>query len=113
MIKEKSINERFSKIEKRLEKMEKVLFSEKSTVGKKTVKQKKYSGLAGGIQLLIDNKFLNNPKDVPTIVSELKRETYHYPTESVRTSLSRDFTKKQRILTRILENNKYKYVIRK
>ena len=110
---EKEVKQEISKIKKRLEKIENVLFSENLQVGRKTIKQKKYSGLAGGIQLLLDNNFLDVPKDVPTIVSELKREAFHYPTESVRAALSRDFTKKKRILTRVQENNKYKYVKRK
>jgi len=113
MLNEKKIDEMFSKIVNRLDKLEKAVFSEETQVGKKTKKQKKYSGLTGGIQMLIDNNFFDIPKGVPTIASELKREAYHYPTESIRTALSRDFTKKNRVLTRIVEKNKYKYVVRK
>jgi len=104
-------SEKIKDIEKRLSRLEDIVLNKKV---KKTIKTDgKYDGLGGGIQLLIDNSFFNTPKNVPDIVLELKRETYHYPTESVRALLSRDFTKKKRILTRIQENKKYKYVIRK
>ena len=96
--------------EKRLVKLEKAVFGKKS---KRLELKKENSGIKGGIQLLIKNSFFNKPKSVPEIVSELKREAYHYPTESVRTSLSRDFTKKERVLTRIQEKGNYKYVLRK
>ena len=104
-----NINDRLEKIEQRISIDTTTLTEKKQT----ETKNKKYEGLAGGIQQLIDNNFLDTPKGVPEIVSELKRETYHYPTESIRTALSRDFTKKNRILTRVSENKKYKYIIRK
>jgi len=93
--------------------LKKYYFQKKTQVGNKTKKQKKYSGLSGGIDLLIDNNFLNKPKDVNEIVSELKRENFHYPKNSIGKILSVDFTKKKRILTRIKEDKVFSYVVRK
>ncbi|MEX2060857.1 MAG: hypothetical protein WD966_07375, partial [Nitrosopumilaceae archaeon] len=50
----------------------------------------------GGIQLLIDNDFFNKEREVKEVISELKREGYGYPPESIAKSLSRDFVHKKR-----------------
>lgn len=100
---------KIKEIEERLSKIEKTVFKTK----KPTSINNNYEGLSGGIQLIIDNGFLNTPKDVVEIISELKRENYHYPKESIRKIVSVDFTKKKRILTRVRENNLYKYVVRR
>lgn len=105
-----SDSEKLKELEKRISHLESIVLRKKPG---KVVETQKYSGLVGGIQLLIDNSFFDTTRNVPEIVAELKRETYNYPIESIRTSLSRNFTKKQRILTRIQEDKKYKYVLRK
>jgi len=87
-------SKKIEKLVKRIVRLENIVLNKKTD--KLFQKNKKYLGLAGGIQLLIDNKFLNKPRGVPEIVSELKRETYSYPMESVRAELSRDFTKKKK-----------------
>ena len=74
-------------------------------------KKNSYKGLVGGISFLIDNNFFNKPHLVSEIQSELKREGYHYGNKSV-DKILRDFQAKK-ILTRIDENGKWKYVIRK
>lgn len=78
----------------------------------KTV-DKGYKGLAGGIRFLIDNGFLNQPKSVSEIVSELKREGYHHSMPSVSKMLSVNFTKSKKVLNRVKENGVWKYVLRK
>lgn len=66
-----SNDEKINDILERLEKLENVVFNKKS---KKIINNNgKYEGLSGGIQLLIDNSFFNTPRNVPEIVSELKR----------------------------------------
>jgi hypothetical protein len=73
----------------------------------------KYSGLAGGIRFLIDNKFLNELQTANEIMAELKREGYHHSLASISKMLSVNFTKNKKILNRIKENDGWKYVLRK
>lgn len=72
-----------------------------------------YSGLAGGIRMIIDNGFLKDPKSVNEIIAELKREGYHHSVAPVSKMLSVNFTKNQKRLNRIKEGKIYKYVVRK
>ena len=96
-------------LEERVSDLEKVVFGTR----RKTVinKEKKYKGLAGGIKFIIDNGFFKKPNLVSEVLNELKRESYHYSIESVDKTL-RDFHKR-RVLTRLDEKGKWKYVLRK
>jgi len=105
------INARLGIIEKRLDILEGKT-SKKNGIGNLGNK-KSYSGLVGGIRFLIDNKKFNQPKSVAEAFEELKKEGYHYPKKSVEKLLSINFTKNQKVLNRIKENKKWKYVIRK
>lgn len=96
--------------EQRIKRLEELIFSKKEAL--KPIK-KNYSGLAGGIRLLIDNGFLNEPKSVKEIMAELKREGYHNSKSGVASTLSVTFTKSQKALNRIDENKVWKYVVRK
>lgn len=71
------------------------------------------SGLKGGINLLINDKFFDSPKALNEVHKELARLNYHYSNGALSTALARDFIKKKRILTRIIEGGVYKYVLRK
>jgi len=107
---EESIKKEFSKIKTRLDKLEKTVFQDK----KLTITQvSDYSGLRGGIRLLINNSFFSNPKSLNEIMEELQRENYHYGIAVVAEALSVSFTKKQKVLTRFKEGKIFKYVIRK
>jgi hypothetical protein len=72
-----------------------------------------FKGLSGGIEYLISKGVLDTPKSVKEIQEELRKEKYHYPYDSVSKLLSVDFMKRQKIVTRIKENNVWKYVVRK
>ena len=102
---------KFEDYKKRLEKLEKAVFGKKEKTTQKL--KSDYSGLVGGIQLLVDNGFFSNPKLLKEIVKELKVKNYHYSQASVSKILARDFVRKKRILNRIKEGVNYKYVIRK
>lgn len=97
--------------EKRLQKMEDILFSKEDQKIKPTPKG--YKGLGGGIRFLIDNGFLNEPKTANEIMEELKREGYHHSISSISKMLSINFTKNKKILNRIKEDDSWKYVLRK
>ncbi|PIN77392.1 hypothetical protein COV15_02110 [Candidatus Woesearchaeota archaeon CG10_big_fil_rev_8_21_14_0_10_34_12] len=89
-----------------------------STGSKKTKKElnpgnNKYKGLAGGLRFLINEGFLNEPKSIPEIEAELKREGYHYSTAGVASTLSETFTKSQKVLNRVKDGKIWRYVIRK
>jgi len=113
---DEEIKKEFEKVWKKIRELEqeKNLRIVSKTSKDKFVKTKKdYNGLAGGIRLLIDENFLNVPKSVKEIQEELKRQGYYHSKTSVAKLLSVDFMKKKRIITRIDENKRWKYVIRK
>ena len=89
------------------------ILEEKLPKQKKQESTKDYKGLSGGIQFLIDNNFLTALKSVSEIITELKREGYHYPSASISKILSVNFTKNKKILNRTSENGVWKYVVRK
>ena len=99
-------------LKKKIKEIEKIIVPRENKETKKSNK-KNYSGLAGGIRMLIDETFLNQPRTVNEIWSELKRQGYHYPKQSASKLLSINFMKAQRILTRTKEDKKWKYVVRK
>ncbi len=76
-------------------------------------KSSSYKGLVGGITLLIDNEFFNNPKTANETHAQLKKETYYYSLKSVDGSLRKDFVSRRKTLTRIQDANVWKYVLRK
>jgi len=97
--------------EVRISKLEKKLSIEKPVVSSIT-NQNDYSGIKGGIMLLLDNKFLDEPKSVQEIISEMKREGYYHDRASIDSTLRKVFIK-NRTLQRVQEEKKWKYVIRK
>ena len=96
--------------EKRIAHLENIL-TDKKAEPKKVANS--YSGLTGGIQKLIDEKYVDMPRRVSEINEELKRNGYHYPAGSVDKILRVDFLKRRNTLTRIKEGGIYKYVIRR
>jgi hypothetical protein len=79
----------------------------------KQLSRDNYKGLAGGIRFLIDNGFFSEPRAVDVVDAELKREGYHSTLAGISSTLSETFTKSQKILARIKEDNKWKYFLRK
>jgi hypothetical protein len=111
-----AMSEKIDKIEKmiqdherRISKLEQVIFVEKV----KPEGKQEFKGLSGGIKYLISKGFLSTPKSVKEIQEEMKKEGYHYRYQSISKLLSVDFMKKRKVLTRIKENGIWKYVIRK
>ena len=74
---------------------------------------KSYKGLSGGLRLLIEQKFFNEPKALKEVKQELRRESYHYSDAPISKTLSVYFSKNKKILTRIREGKGWKYVLRK
>lgn len=109
----KSTDERFSKIEKRLQKLENAVFKKSKTFKKQGKPSSDYTGLIGGMRLLVDNGFFRKSRELKEIFNELKRENYHYSKASISKSLARDFVKKLRVLQRITQGKNFKYVVRK
>lgn len=96
--------------EDRISKLEKTFLEKK--MEKPKPKKSDYSGTSGGVQLLIDNKFLNTPKSAREVYEEMKREGYYHSTKNVDGTLRNVFVKKK-ILQRIKVDKIWKYVIRK
>jgi DNA-directed RNA polymerase subunit F len=95
--------------EKRISALEKAIFEKKV----KPKKKQEFKGLSGGIEYLRSRGFLDAPKSTKEVHEELAREGYHYGDKSVDKLLRVDFTTNKKILTRIKENDVWKYVIRK
>ena len=107
---EKTINAH----EKRILKLEKILLSQEANVQQpKSKEEKDFKGLTGGIDFAISNGFLNTPRSVKEIHEQLKTEGYHYGEKSVEKILRVNLMQKRKILTRIRENDVWKYVLRK
>jgi len=95
---EQEIRARVEAIEKRLEAVEGRLGPIKNIkLERKEEFKEDFSGLAGGIRLLIKSSFLG----------------YHYSDAGIISTLTETFIKNKKTLTRIKENKLWKYVIRK
>jgi hypothetical protein len=97
--------------ELRLRHLEALILTTKSHKG--VTPKPNYKGLNGGIEMLIENKYFQSPKEAVQIIQELKREGYHYAPAAVRKALGVYFTKDKKILTRIRQDSVWLYAIRK
>ena len=104
----KDVSKKLQDHERRISALEKTLGNAKKPKPKKS----DYTGVGGGIRLLIDNRFLDTPKFVSEIAAEMKREGYYHDLPSIDSPLRKTFLK-NRMLQRIKEGKKWKYVIRK
>lgn len=95
--------------EKRIKQLEKLMAPQQA----KKEKEPNFKGLTGGINFIISQQYLNNPKSVKEIVEKLKLEGYHYGEKSAEKILRVNLMQKRKILTRVREDDIWKYVIRK
>lgn len=103
------ILERFRSLEERVAKLEDHL---RGMSKEKLQLKNDYSGLKGGIRLLIEQGVLNNPMPAIKVKEELDREGYTtYSKESV-DKLLRDMVK-NRTLGRIKQGKIWAYAVRK
>ena len=102
----KSTDKRFSKIEKRLKKIEKIIFSQKPP--KKLGKEKKKASLTNAILDLRQESFFTKPKELKEIREALEAKAVFYPQTNYPDSLLRIVKSKK--LRRLKQNNKWKYV---
>ncbi len=100
-------------LDRRLREVEKKLDGRTAKATNEGEGEKNYSGLKGGITLLMDDHFFDTPKSLDETIKQLAVKGYHHQNGAVQAALARDFMKKKRMLTRIMEESKYKYVIRK
>ncbi len=97
-------------LEERVSDLEKAVFGSK----KESTKQiKKYIGLVGGLNLLIENGFFKKPVLVSEVQDELRKEGYFHSVQSTDTILRRDMVKRKKILTRVQVGGVWQYVLRK
>ena len=71
-----------------------------------------FKGIKGGIQLLMRNKFFNEPKSVNEIIDEMKKNGFVYDRSSIKNILRKDFLENN-LLQKIPEDTKWKYVTSK
>jgi len=100
-------------LDRRLQEVEKKLARKPTATVAEQGGQKSYSGLKGGVTLLMDERFFDVPKSLDETMKQLAVKGYHHQNGAVQAALARDFMKKRRMLTRIKEDDKYKYVVRK
>jgi len=111
---EKEIIKEFDKIKKRLDKLEgknenvPVIRREETPSKKNSLK-----GISKGIQDLINKGFFDKPKQISESITELNKEGYFGSKQSVDSSIRKVFFKSKKTLTRIKEENKWKYVVRR
>jgi len=110
---EKTMKDLLERIEKLEARVSSLLEAQRRPSGKPTLGREEFKGLAGGINLMIKNGFLNTPRLVGEIQKELERLGYYHQAGAIRTALNRDFMKKKQILTRIMKDKKWHYVIKK
>lgn len=107
-VNDEEIQKQFEIIDSRLAKIEDAVFDQKT----ERKSPKKYDGVKGGINFLIDNGFFEKLVSVKEIKEELKKEGYIYSIEIVDRSIRREFHKKK-ILAREKEGKVWKYTLRK
>jgi DNA-binding transcriptional MerR regulator len=99
---------------KQLSKIEKILESQQNNVTpsaktkSKSKESEKYNGLIKAIFDLIKDSFFDEPKELKTIMEQMKANAVFYPRTSYPKPLLRLIKNKH--LRRIKENNKWKYV---
>lgn len=110
---DQNVESALKELDSRLKKVEVKVFAQNSEPKPKvSAGNKNYTGLKGGIQLLINENFFSIQKSRDEIHKELARQGYHPAKSAMQTALNRDFMKKKRILTRIRDGNVWKYVIK-
>ena len=102
----KSTDKRFSNIEKRLKKIEKIIFPQRPP--KKLAKEKKKASLKNTILDLKQESFFTKPKELKEIREALEAKAVFYPQTNYPDSLLRIVKSKK--LRRLKQNNKWKYV---
>jgi len=109
------IFQRLETLESKVSQLEKKLKPAESSTANATAVSaiSDFEGLSGGISKVIKEGFLNEPKLVSEINSELNRLGYYYPITSVNKVLYIDFMKRLNLLTRIGKRREWRYVIRK
>jgi len=114
---EKTVKEILERLEKLEAKVSSLLEAQRKPsekpLEKPTPVKEEFKGLAGGINLMMKNGFFNTPRPVNEIQKELERLGYYHQTGAIRTALNRDFMKKKQILTRIMKDEKWHYVVKK
>lgn len=112
-----NLEKKVTDLEKRVDMLEKMISKKEGlhTESKSDIKKKseKYEGLSGGISFLIDQSFFKVLRSKQDVHVELKKEGYYNSPQAVDTALRRDFVTKKKILTRVKEDNVWKYVLRK
>lgn len=74
---------------------------------------KDMSGATGGLRILVDEKYFDNPRQLPEIIERLKQDGRHYSNATISMGLLN--LVRERILTRFRDKGEknWKYVIRK
>lgn len=80
---------------------------------RKPAAPRKFEGLSGGINKLIDEGFFDAPRSLKEVIEEMRRLGYYYAVPAISTALSRDFMQRKGILTRTGKRGNWKYVLKK
>lgn len=95
----------------RLEKLEKAVFKIKSSKPESEIEES-FSGISGGIRLLMSQGFLSKKRSLSDIRTELGKHDYHSSIQAVQTNLNR-FSKTGGPLIALKEAGRKMYAKRK
>ena len=75
--------------------------------------KKDTSGATGGLRVLIDEGYFDNPKQLPEIIERLKQEGRHYSNATISMGLLNLVRERVLMRFRDKDDKKWKYVVRK
>ena len=111
----KDVEKRFEKIEKQMLSLQKKIdeLEGEPIKEKKKNQRKSYKGLIGAIYSLYEEGFFDEPKFVKEVKERLFQEGQHHVSKDISSRLIGAFVKNQKILLKIKDRGKNKYVVRK
>lgn len=104
--------DQLQEIIKRLERLEKSVFSRNSQRENDTRSEDDFAGLKGGLRLLVSRGFFRTKKTLPETRQEIEKHGYHYSAPAIQTSLNRLSTRTGPLAT-FKEGGRKVYVRRK
>ncbi|MFA6969459.1 MAG: hypothetical protein WC217_02575 [Candidatus Paceibacterota bacterium] len=102
----------FAAVLQRLDKLEKAVFAKETKAMASAKGSDAYTGLVGGIRLIIDKGFFDEDRGLSEIRTELAGNGYRYSVQAVHTAISR-LSKASGPLVAFKENGKKTYAKRK
>ena len=109
---DEEIRKEFDMVWNRIDRLEKnKMLDSTNKFPNQPASSKKMKGIQCGVQEIIDEGFFNKPRSTAETNLELERKGHFGDLKRISTVIRRDFFQKRKILTRVKENGKWKYVL--